>query len=40
MTAAAIVEHISLDTQVFVATSFGFNGKSLEALKKHLARVV
>ena len=37
MTAAAIVEYISLDTQVFVATSFGFNGKSFEALKKHLA---
>lgn len=37
MTAASLVEYISLDTQVFVATSFGFNGKSFEALKKHLA---
>jgi predicted nucleic acid-binding protein len=37
VTAAAIVKRISLDTQVFVATSFGFNGKSFEALKKHLA---
>jgi hypothetical protein len=37
VTVAAVVEHISLDTQVFVATSFGFNGKSFEALKKHLA---
>jgi predicted nucleic acid-binding protein len=32
-----IVETVSLDTQVFVAFGFGFNGKSFEALKKHLA---
>jgi len=32
-----IVEAVSLDTQVFVATGFGFNGKSFQALKKHLA---
>jgi hypothetical protein len=32
-----IVEAVSLDTQVFVATGFGFKGKSFEALKKHLA---
>jgi hypothetical protein len=32
-----VVETISLDTQVFVATGFGFSGKSFEALKKHLA---
>ena len=37
MTAKAIVEHISLDTQVFVATSFNFGSKVFEALKKHLA---
>ena len=37
MAVAAVVEHISLDTQVFVAAAFGFNGKSFEALKKHLA---
>jgi hypothetical protein len=34
--AAKVVETISLDTQVFVATSFGFSGKSFQALKKHL----
>ena len=32
-----LVETISLDTQVFVATGFGFNGKSFEALKQYLA---
>jgi hypothetical protein len=37
MAGKTIVEAVSLDTQVFVATGFGFNGKSFEALKKHLA---
>lgn len=32
-----IVEAVALDTQVFVATGFGFNGKSFQALKKYLA---
>ena len=32
-----MVESVALDTQVFVATGFGFNGKSFQALKKHLA---
>jgi hypothetical protein len=35
--AAKVVETISLDTQVFVATGFGFSGKSFQALKKHFA---
>jgi hypothetical protein len=33
---AKVVETISLDTQVFIATGFGFSGKSFQALKKHL----
>ncbi|HVI09024.1 MAG TPA: PIN domain-containing protein [Candidatus Binatia bacterium] len=37
MTAASIVETISIDTQVFVATGYGFTGKSFQSLKKHLA---
>jgi PIN domain len=37
VTAAPIVETILLDTQVFVATGFDFNGKSFLALKSHLA---
>lgn len=31
-----IVEAVSLDTQVFVATGFGFNGKSFRSLKQHI----
>lgn len=37
MANSVIVETVSLDTQVFVATGFGFNGKSFEALKQRLA---
>jgi len=37
MANGVIVEAVALDTQVFVATSFGFQGKSFQALKKHLA---
>jgi hypothetical protein len=37
MTVEAIVKHISLDTQVFVATGFNFGSKVFEALKKHIA---
>lgn len=37
MATNVIVETISLDTQVFVATGFGFNGRSFKALRKHLA---
>jgi hypothetical protein len=33
---AAYVEYVSLDTEVFVASAFGFKGRSFEALKKHL----
>jgi len=32
-----MVEVVALDTQVFVATGFGFGGKSFQALKKHVA---
>jgi hypothetical protein len=35
--ATKLVETISLDTQVFVATGFGFGGKSFESPKKHFA---
>jgi hypothetical protein len=37
MASNVIAETISLDTQVFVATGFGFKGTSFEALKNHLA---
>jgi hypothetical protein len=37
MESKVFVEAISLDTQVFIATGFGFNGKSFTALKKYLA---
>ena len=37
MPAAARVETISIDTQVFVATGYGFTGKSFQSLKSHLA---
>jgi len=33
---ASYVEYVSLDTQVFVGSAFGFSGKSFEALKKHM----
>ena len=31
-----VVEYVFIDTQVFVATGFGFNGKKFRALRKHL----
>lgn len=31
-----VVEYVFIDTQVFVATGFGFNGKSFQALRNHL----
>jgi hypothetical protein len=31
-----VVEYVFIDTQVFVATGFGFNGKPFQALRKHL----
>jgi hypothetical protein len=34
---AAIVETVSLDTQVFVATGYGFNNKAFLSLKSHFA---
>ena len=37
MTAGAIVETISIDTQVFVATGYGFSGKAFQSLKSHFA---
>ncbi|HEY2471373.1 MAG TPA: PIN domain-containing protein [Terracidiphilus sp.] len=37
MTNHVMVEAVALDTQVFVATGFGFDGKSFQALKQHLA---
>ena len=33
----SIPETVSIDTQVFVATAFGFTGKSFEALRAHFA---
>jgi hypothetical protein len=35
--AASRIETISIDTQVFVATGYGFTGKPFQSLKKHLA---
>jgi hypothetical protein len=35
--AASIVETISIDTQVFVATAYGFTSKSFQSLKNHFA---
>ena len=37
MAAASIVETISIETQVFVATGYGFTGKSFQSLKSHFA---
>jgi hypothetical protein len=37
VTARAIVEAISIDTQVFVATGYGFSSKSFQSLKSHFA---
>lgn len=31
-----VVEYVFIDTQVFVATGFGFKGKPFQALRKHL----
>jgi hypothetical protein len=35
--AASIIESISIDTQVFVATGYGFTSKSFQSLKNHFA---
>jgi hypothetical protein len=37
VTAAASVETISIDTQVFVATGYGFSGRAFQSLKSHFA---
>ncbi len=37
MAAASIVETISIDTQVFVATGYGFTSKTFQSLKNHFA---
>jgi PIN domain len=37
VTKVALVETISIDTQVFVATGFGFSSKAFQSLKNHFA---